>query len=134
MCLEGVSGKVPLCLVVGQDSLPCPSLGRALESGELRHQQEDINFLSRLVRKQTPSRECQPAEFLLSMARLRISLDTTARILPRAVGQKSGEGLDYNSYRNQFLNGLYTMMVQVWIVQWPGSQIYSTLDTKLLSA
>ncbi|XP_017573370.2 E3 ubiquitin-protein ligase rnf213-beta isoform X2 [Pygocentrus nattereri] len=74
-----------------QDSLLCPSLGRALESGELRHQQEDINFLSRLVRKQTPSRERQPAEFLLSMARLRISLDTAARILPRAVGQKSGE-------------------------------------------
>ncbi|XP_036427896.1 E3 ubiquitin-protein ligase rnf213-beta isoform X2 [Colossoma macropomum] len=73
-----------------QDSLLCPSLGRALESGELRHQQEDINFLSRLVRKQTPSRERQPAEFLLSMARLRISLDTAARILPRAVGQKSG--------------------------------------------
>ncbi|KAL7869589.1 hypothetical protein AOLI_G00135770 [Acnodon oligacanthus] len=73
-----------------QDSLLCLSLGRALESGELWHQQEDINFLSRLVRKQTPSRERQPAEFLLSMARLRISLDTAARILPRAVGQKSG--------------------------------------------
>ncbi|KAL6475683.1 hypothetical protein MHYP_G00167230, partial [Metynnis hypsauchen] len=73
-----------------QDSLLCPSLGRALESGELRHQQEDINFLGRLVRKQTPSRERQPAEFLLSMAHLRITLDTAARILPRAVGQKSG--------------------------------------------
>ncbi|XP_053366887.1 E3 ubiquitin-protein ligase rnf213-beta isoform X1 [Clarias gariepinus] len=75
-----------------QDSLLCVALNETLEGKELqRRQQADINFLSRLARKQTPSREKHPAEFLLCMARLRMCLDTAARILPRAVGHKSGE-------------------------------------------
>ncbi|XP_066518776.1 E3 ubiquitin-protein ligase rnf213-beta [Hoplias malabaricus] len=73
-----------------QDTLLCTSQSGAQEAEDLQHQQEHINFLSRLARKQTPSREQQPAEFLLSAARLRMSLDTASRILPRAVGQKSG--------------------------------------------
>ncbi|XP_072523911.1 E3 ubiquitin-protein ligase rnf213-beta [Salminus brasiliensis] len=73
-----------------QDSLLCPGLSGTLEVREFQLQQQDISFLGRLARNQTPSREHQPAEFLLSMARLRVCLDTTARILPRAVGQKSG--------------------------------------------
>ncbi|XP_047673206.1 E3 ubiquitin-protein ligase rnf213-beta isoform X2 [Tachysurus fulvidraco] len=79
-----------------QDSLLCVDLSETLEAKELqRHQEEDIKFLSRLARKQTPSREQQPAEFLLSMARLRMCLDTAARILPRAVGHQRGECADW---------------------------------------
>ncbi|XP_060751752.1 E3 ubiquitin-protein ligase rnf213-beta isoform X2 [Tachysurus vachellii] len=79
-----------------QDSLLCVDLSGTPEAKELqRHQKEDIKFLSRLARKQMPSREQQPAEFLLSMARLRMCLDTAARILPRAVGHQSGECADW---------------------------------------
>ncbi|KAK3529115.1 hypothetical protein QTP70_016547 [Hemibagrus guttatus] len=79
-----------------QDSLLCADLSETLEAKELQeHQQEDLKFLSRLARKQTPSREQQPAEFLLSMARFRMCLDTAARILPRAVGHQSGECLEW---------------------------------------
>lgn len=77
----------------------CVRLSETLEAKELQQrQQEDIKFLSRLARKQTPSREHQPAEFLLSMARLRMCLDTAACILPRAVSHKSGEA--ENIFRN----------------------------------
>lgn len=70
----------------------CVDLSETLDARDhQRHQQEDVHFLSRLARKQTPTREQQPAEFLLSMARLRMCLDTAARILPRAISHKSGE-------------------------------------------
>ncbi|XP_058262202.1 E3 ubiquitin-protein ligase rnf213-beta isoform X1 [Hemibagrus wyckioides] len=79
-----------------QDSLFCADLSETLEAKELQeHQQEDIKFLSRLARKQTPSRERQPAEFLLSMARFRMCLDTAAHILPRAVSHQSGECVEW---------------------------------------
>ncbi|RXN10159.1 E3 ubiquitin-protein ligase RNF213-beta-like protein [Labeo rohita] len=64
-----------------QDSLFCSGL-----NGGHRHLKESSNFLSRLARKQTPSREKDPAEFLLSMARLRMCLDSTARILSKRSG------------------------------------------------
>lgn len=70
----------------------CVGLSETLEAKELQQRwQEDVNFLRRLARKQTPTREQQPAEFLLSMARLRMCLDTAARILPRAVSHICGE-------------------------------------------
>lgn len=67
-----------------QDSLFCSGL-----NGDLRHLKDNSNFLSRLARKQTPSRQNDPAEFLLSMARLRMCLDSAACILSRAVSQKN---------------------------------------------
>lgn len=68
-----------------QDSLFCSGL-----NGDHRHLKDDSSFLSRLARKQTPSRQNDPAEFLLSMARLRMCLDSAARILSRAVSQRTG--------------------------------------------
>ncbi|XP_077056473.1 E3 ubiquitin-protein ligase rnf213-beta isoform X2 [Siphateles boraxobius] len=67
-----------------QDSLFCSGL-----NGDHRHLKDNSNFLSRLARKQTPSRQNDPAEFLLSMAHLRMCLDSAARILSRAVSQKN---------------------------------------------
>ncbi|KAK9965830.1 hypothetical protein ABG768_004896 [Culter alburnus] len=67
-----------------QDSLFCSGLNE-----DHKHLKENSNFLSRLARKQTPSRQNDPAEFLLSMARLRMCLDSVARILSRAIGQKN---------------------------------------------
>ncbi|XP_062858949.1 E3 ubiquitin-protein ligase rnf213-beta [Trichomycterus rosablanca] len=79
-----------------QDSLLCVKMGETLDDNELqRRQQDDVKFLSRLARRQTVSREEQPAEFLLSMARLRMCLETVSCILPRAAGQKSGECADW---------------------------------------
>uniref|UniRef100_A0A9J7YJS3 RING-type E3 ubiquitin transferase n=1 Tax=Cyprinus carpio carpio TaxID=630221 RepID=A0A9J7YJS3_CYPCA len=67
-----------------QDSLFCSGL-----NGDDRHLKENSNFLSRLARKQTPSRQNDPAEFLLSMARLRMCLDTVACILSRIIGKRT---------------------------------------------
>ncbi|XP_056089655.1 E3 ubiquitin-protein ligase rnf213-beta [Rhinichthys klamathensis goyatoka] len=67
-----------------QDSLFCSGL-----NGDHRHLKDNSSFLSRLARKQTPSRQDDPAEFLLSMARLRMCLDSAARILSRAVSQRT---------------------------------------------
>ncbi|KAL1264673.1 hypothetical protein QQF64_005028, partial [Cirrhinus molitorella] len=67
-----------------QDSLFCSGLNE-----KHRHLKESSNFLSRLARKQTPSREKDPAEFLLSMARLRMCLDSAAHVLSRAISKRS---------------------------------------------
>ncbi|XP_026078195.1 E3 ubiquitin-protein ligase rnf213-beta isoform X1 [Carassius auratus] len=67
-----------------QDSLFCSGL-----NGDERHLKENSNFLSRLARKQTPSRQNDPAEFLLSMARLRMCLDSVACILSRIIGKRT---------------------------------------------
>uniref|UniRef100_A0A8C1VT74 RING-type E3 ubiquitin transferase n=1 Tax=Cyprinus carpio TaxID=7962 RepID=A0A8C1VT74_CYPCA len=66
-----------------QDSLFCSGL-----NGDHRHLKENTNFLSRLARKQTPSRQNDPSEFLLSMGRLRMCLDSAARILSQEVELK----------------------------------------------
>lgn len=52
-----------------------------------RKLQEDTLFLGRLARKQIPGRLEDPAEFLLSMARLRLCLGTAAHLLQKAVAQ-----------------------------------------------
>ncbi|XP_052426303.1 E3 ubiquitin-protein ligase rnf213-beta [Carassius gibelio] len=67
-----------------QDSLFCSGL-----NGDNRHLKENTIFLSRLARKQTPSRQNDPAEFLLSMGRLRMCLDSAARILSQAISKRS---------------------------------------------
>lgn len=78
-----------------QDSLFCSGL-----NGDHRHLKENTNFLSRLARKQTPSRQNDPAEFLLSMARLRMCLDTVACILSRVIGKRTGTR---NFWSDQFM-------------------------------
>ncbi|KAK1794252.1 hypothetical protein P4O66_011142, partial [Electrophorus voltai] len=79
-----------------QDCLPSPGQLTALEAGEAcRCQQEDINFLGRVARKQVPARPHQAAELLLTMARLRTCLDKAAGVLPRALGLKSGGCADW---------------------------------------
>uniref|UniRef100_A0A3Q1AXV9 RING-type E3 ubiquitin transferase n=1 Tax=Amphiprion ocellaris TaxID=80972 RepID=A0A3Q1AXV9_AMPOC len=50
-------------------------------SGE---QQTEIRLLSRIARKQTPDRREDPAEFLLNTARLRICLNSAAKLLQEA--------------------------------------------------
>ncbi|KAF7645355.1 hypothetical protein LDENG_00206190 [Lucifuga dentata] len=69
-----------------QDSLLC-SEARQVQQG--REQQmrlcEEIRFLSRIARKQSPARQEDPAEFLLNTAKLRICLVTAARLLEKAV-------------------------------------------------
>ncbi|XP_056627258.1 E3 ubiquitin-protein ligase rnf213-beta-like isoform X2 [Triplophysa dalaica] len=74
-----------------QDSLLSSGLNGAVEVKEKKScLQESVSFLSRIARKQTPSRQDDPAEFLLSMARLRMCLESAARILPKTVGQREG--------------------------------------------
>ncbi|XP_057214799.1 E3 ubiquitin-protein ligase rnf213-beta-like isoform X2 [Triplophysa rosa] len=74
-----------------QDSLLSSGLNGAVKVKENKScLQESVSFLSRLARKQTPSRQDDPAEFLLSMADLRMCLESAARILPKAVGQRKG--------------------------------------------
>ncbi|XP_056152727.1 E3 ubiquitin-protein ligase rnf213-beta [Lampris incognitus] len=67
-----------------QDSLLCSEVGK-VEQGKKRQMrwQEDINFLSRLARKQIPNRQEDPAEFLLNMAQLRQCLATAAHLLQK---------------------------------------------------
>ncbi|XP_076616648.1 E3 ubiquitin-protein ligase rnf213-beta isoform X2 [Chaetodon auriga] len=67
-----------------QDSLLC-SEAREVEQSREEQRQAEIRFLSRVARKQTPDRQEDPAEFLLSMARLRTCLSTAARLLEEAV-------------------------------------------------
>ncbi|XP_073722611.1 E3 ubiquitin-protein ligase rnf213-beta [Misgurnus anguillicaudatus] len=74
-----------------QDSLLCSGGHGAVEVENQKRLQENANFLSRFARKQTPSRQHEPAEFLLSMARLRICLEMAAHVLPKALGQTKGK-------------------------------------------
>ncbi|KAM4715158.1 LOW QUALITY PROTEIN: E3 ubiquitin-protein ligase rnf213-beta [Anableps anableps] len=67
-----------------QDSLLC-SAARELDPAV--EQQAEIRFLSRIVRKQTPSKQEDPAEFLLNIARLRICLSTAAKLLDKGTVQ-----------------------------------------------
>ncbi|XP_051967995.1 E3 ubiquitin-protein ligase rnf213-beta-like [Xyrauchen texanus] len=73
-----------------QDSLICSGLNGAADAQENPSLQENVNFLSRLARKQTASRQHDPAEFLLSMAHLRMCLDSAAQILSKAINQRIG--------------------------------------------
>ncbi|XP_043958780.1 E3 ubiquitin-protein ligase rnf213-beta isoform X1 [Gambusia affinis] len=67
-----------------QDSLLCSA---AREVDPAAEHQAEVGFLSRIVRKQTPDRQEDPAEFLLSIARLKICLSTAAKLLEKATGQ-----------------------------------------------
>ncbi|KAI5103508.1 E3 ubiquitin-protein ligase rnf213-beta [Silurus meridionalis] len=97
------------------DTLLCVGWGETLEAKELqRRQPDDINFLNRLARKQTPSREQQPAEFLLSMAHLRMCLDTAARILPRAVRHKSGGCLEWEERMLEEIKAIFNYAQNDW--------------------
>ncbi|XP_036938207.1 E3 ubiquitin-protein ligase rnf213-beta [Acanthopagrus latus] len=69
-----------------QDSLLCSEAREVKQSGEQQRQAE-TRFLSRMARKQTPNRQEDPAEFLLSVARLRICLSNAARLLEKAAVQ-----------------------------------------------
>ncbi|KAL0964856.1 hypothetical protein UPYG_G00329960 [Umbra pygmaea] len=85
-----------------QDSLQC---NRGVVMEEQRRLQEDTCFLSRLARKQTPGRQEDPAEFLLSMARLRLCLCTAARLLQKSVAQsRDVAGGAGNTLEDQFLS------------------------------
>ncbi|XP_073346346.1 E3 ubiquitin-protein ligase rnf213-beta [Pagrus major] len=66
-----------------QDSLLC-SEAKEVEQSREQQRQAETKFLSRMARKQTPDRQEDPAEFLLSIARLRICLSTAARLLEKA--------------------------------------------------
>lgn len=68
---------------LSQDSLIC-SDAREVAQSEEEQRQAEIRFLSRIVRKQTPDRQEDPAEFLLNTARLRICLTTAAHLLKKA--------------------------------------------------
>lgn len=58
---------------------------RARGGGELA---ADARFLSRVARKQSPDRQEDPAEFLLTIARLRVCLSSAAALLGRAALQR----------------------------------------------
>ncbi|XP_051530047.1 E3 ubiquitin-protein ligase rnf213-beta-like isoform X2 [Myxocyprinus asiaticus] len=74
-----------------QDSLLCSGLNGAEDAQENpRCLQDNVKFLSRVARKLTPSRQHDPAEFLLSMAHLRMCLDSAAQILSKAINQRIG--------------------------------------------
>ncbi|XP_058476821.1 E3 ubiquitin-protein ligase rnf213-beta isoform X2 [Solea solea] len=74
-----------------QDSLLCSGAREVNDSGEQRRR-GDARFLSRIARKQAPDRREEPAEFLLSVARLRICMNTAARILDKvSAGGRSEE-------------------------------------------
>lgn len=70
-------------IVFSQDSLWC-SEAREVEQRRVQIREADATFLSRLVRKQTPTRREDPAEFLLNIARLRICLSSAAQQLEKA--------------------------------------------------
>uniref|UniRef100_A0A3Q3EJK1 RING-type E3 ubiquitin transferase n=1 Tax=Kryptolebias marmoratus TaxID=37003 RepID=A0A3Q3EJK1_KRYMA len=72
-----------------QDSLLC-SRAREEPGGEHR---ADIRFLGRTARKQTPDQQEDPAEFLLTVARLRICLSFAATLLHGATPAEAGEYL-----------------------------------------
>uniref|UniRef100_A0A8D3DYF2 Ring finger protein 213b n=1 Tax=Scophthalmus maximus TaxID=52904 RepID=A0A8D3DYF2_SCOMX len=76
-----------------QDSLLC-SDARAADRSREQQTRAEITFLSRFARKQAPDRRGRPAEFLLSMAQLRICLSTAARLLENAAVQGSGEEVE----------------------------------------
>ncbi|XP_054605449.2 E3 ubiquitin-protein ligase rnf213-beta isoform X2 [Nothobranchius furzeri] len=74
-----------------QDTLLC---SKAQEGEHGGGHQEEIRFLSRIARKQTPDRQNDPAEFLLNIARLRICLICAAKLLERrlcSVEEPAGE-------------------------------------------
>uniref|UniRef100_A0A087YL98 Ring finger protein 213b n=1 Tax=Poecilia formosa TaxID=48698 RepID=A0A087YL98_POEFO len=67
-----------------QDSLLCSA---AREVDPAAEHQADVRFLSRIARKQTPDRQEDPAEFLLNIARLKICLNTAAKLLEKTPAQ-----------------------------------------------
>ncbi|XP_059181122.1 E3 ubiquitin-protein ligase rnf213-beta [Centropristis striata] len=66
-----------------QDSLLCSGARGGEQSGEQQRQAE-MSFLSQMAKGQTPGRREEPAEFLLSLARLRVCLSSAARLLQDA--------------------------------------------------
>ncbi|XP_076154176.1 E3 ubiquitin-protein ligase rnf213-beta isoform X3 [Alosa pseudoharengus] len=74
-----------------QDALRCSAGAVKDREAERKTLQEDMAFLSRLARGQIPTRQQDPAEFLLSLARLRLCLATAASLLQKALGQPQGE-------------------------------------------
>ncbi|XP_041937940.1 E3 ubiquitin-protein ligase rnf213-beta isoform X4 [Alosa sapidissima] len=74
-----------------QDALRCSAGAVKDREAERKTLQEDIAFLSRLARGQILTRQQDPAEFLLSLARLRLCLATAASLLQKALGQPQGE-------------------------------------------
>ncbi|KAL2078388.1 hypothetical protein ACEWY4_026073 [Coilia grayii] len=74
-----------------QDALRCAAEGAEGKETRLSRLHEDTAFLSRLARRQIPTRQQDPAEFLLSLARLRLCLATAAGLLQRALEQPQGE-------------------------------------------
>ncbi|XP_029943449.1 E3 ubiquitin-protein ligase rnf213-beta [Salarias fasciatus] len=78
-----------------QDSL-LSSRVRRLHQSEEDQTQADVQFLSRMARKQSADRLQEPAEFLLGMARLRICLEVAAKLLQEAAqGVEAGEAAPY---------------------------------------
>ncbi|XP_015244846.1 PREDICTED: E3 ubiquitin-protein ligase RNF213 [Cyprinodon variegatus] len=74
-----------------QDSLLCSAAREVDRSVDL---QAEIRFLSRMVRKQTPGRQEDPAEFLLNIARLKLCLNAAAKLLEKVAVQDELE-LEY---------------------------------------
>ncbi|XP_063077858.1 E3 ubiquitin-protein ligase rnf213-beta [Engraulis encrasicolus] len=70
-----------------QDTLRCAAGGVDNKETHETRLHDDTAFLSRLARRQIPDRHQDPAEFLLSLARLRLCLGTAATLLQRALGQ-----------------------------------------------
>ncbi|XP_047465467.1 E3 ubiquitin-protein ligase rnf213-beta [Mugil cephalus] len=81
-----------------QDSLLC-SQAKDGEKQREEQTQEEIRFLSRVARKQTPDRHEDPSEFLLNIARLRICLSSAAQRLEKATAP--GAGLASDPYLQQ---------------------------------
>ncbi|XP_031417458.1 E3 ubiquitin-protein ligase rnf213-beta isoform X2 [Clupea harengus] len=73
-----------------QDALRCSAGPLEDGEGQQRSLQEDAAFLSRLARRQIPNRQQDPAEFLLSLARLRLCMATAGRLLQSVLGQPQG--------------------------------------------
>ncbi|TRY96584.1 hypothetical protein DNTS_014460 [Danionella cerebrum] len=78
-----------------QDSLICS------DSYGDRHLRENTKFLCRLARRQTASRQSDPADFLLSMACLRKCLDVAAELLYTSINQRTGFDEDEMSFMEQ---------------------------------
>ncbi|XP_030630710.1 E3 ubiquitin-protein ligase rnf213-beta [Chanos chanos] len=87
-----------------QDSLHCGVESGSPEAGKPQKRvQEDISFLSRFARKQTPSINQEPAEFLLCIARLKTCLSTAASLIHRVNSQTHGKCLRWWIMASEYL-------------------------------
>ncbi|XP_005805466.2 E3 ubiquitin-protein ligase rnf213-beta [Xiphophorus maculatus] len=92
-----------------QDSLLCSA---AREVDPAAEHQAEVGFLSRIVRKQIPDRQEDPAEFLLNIARLKICLSTAAKLLEKAIAQ-GGPAMDTEYLRQ--VRGLFEYGSNDWL-------------------